>query len=153
MGLILFLIYLGGMLVVFAYSAALSTDIYPEVGINKVVLAVVIGILGMIVAVMEISFNNKELEGLGSQEDLLGVANLYRDLWPSLLLGGLGLFICLFVVLHLVRGTSRGTLRAVSKSNLTECLLWGQVVEVQLFPFWDNDIIWVWCSLLVNGAY
>ena len=31
-GLVLFLMYLGGMLVVFAYSAALASDRYPDVG-------------------------------------------------------------------------------------------------------------------------
>lgn len=30
LSLVLFLIYLGGMLVVFAYSVALSSDLYPE---------------------------------------------------------------------------------------------------------------------------
>lgn len=44
LGLILFLIYLGGMLVVFAYSAALASDRYPSAGGGQVaVLAVLVG--------------------------------------------------------------------------------------------------------------
>jgi len=42
LGLILFLMYLGGMLVVFAYSAALASDRYPDVGWSKALPLVVI---------------------------------------------------------------------------------------------------------------
>lgn len=39
LGLIVFLIYLGGMMVVFGYTAAMATELYPEVWVsNKVVL-------------------------------------------------------------------------------------------------------------------
>jgi hypothetical protein len=47
------------------------------------------------------------------EEDLLGVGGLYQDMGGGLLLGGFGLFICLFVVLCLVRGMGRGALRAI----------------------------------------
>ena len=48
LGLIVFLIYLGGMLVVFGYTTATATEQYPEVWVsNKVVLGVFL--LGLIV--------------------------------------------------------------------------------------------------------
>jgi len=53
LALILFLIYLGGMLVVFAYSAALAAEPYPESWVNPTVVgymccyaAVVAGVSG-----------------------------------------------------------------------------------------------------------
>lgn len=47
LGLIVFLIYLGGMLVVFGYTTAMATEQYPEVWVsNKAVLgAFIVGLL------------------------------------------------------------------------------------------------------------
>jgi len=51
LSLVLFLIYLGGMLVVFAYSAALAAEPYPETwGSPAVVLYIVIYGVGVILA-------------------------------------------------------------------------------------------------------
>lgn len=118
MGLILFLIYLGGMLVVFAYSAALAADMYPEVGFNKFRLIRGIGLVVFVIVGLEFEFDIKGGAGGWVQEDLLGVAELYRNVWPGLLLAGFVLFICLFVVLFLVKGGERAALRAVSESSL-----------------------------------
>lgn len=49
MSLILFLIYLGGMLVVFAYSVALAADPYPETWGNWSVGVYVVGYFVLIV--------------------------------------------------------------------------------------------------------
>nr|QPF96628.1 NADH dehydrogenase subunit 6 [Rhinichthys osculus thermalis] len=123
LSLVLFLIYLGGMLVVFAYSAALAAEPFPEAwGSRSVVGYVLIYLLGVVV--MGGLFWGDWYEGSwviidGLKEfsmlrgDVGGVAMMYS-------LGGAMLVICawvllltLLVVLELTRGLSRGTLRAV----------------------------------------
>lgn len=65
LGLIVFLIYLGGMLVVFGYTTAMATEQYPEVWVsNKVVIGAFIS--GLIVEVVFVLcvLNSEELKGL-----------------------------------------------------------------------------------------
>lgn len=51
LSLVLFLIYLGGMLVVFAYSAALAAEPFPEtLGSGPVVFSMVVYMIGVILA-------------------------------------------------------------------------------------------------------
>nr|YP_009338703.1 NADH dehydrogenase subunit 6 [Gnathopogon nicholsi]ANW36325.1 NADH dehydrogenase subunit 6 [Gnathopogon nicholsi] len=123
LSLVLFLIYLGGMLVVFAYSAALAAEPFPEAwGSRSVIGYVLVYLLGVVlmagvfwggwyegswVVIDEL----KEFSVL--RGDVGGVAVMYS-------LGGAMLVICawvllltLLVVLELTRGLSRGTLRAV----------------------------------------
>nr|YP_913495.1 NADH dehydrogenase subunit 6 [Esomus metallicus]BAF41556.1 NADH dehydrogenase subunit 6 [Esomus metallicus] len=123
LSLALFLIYLGGMLVVFAYSAALAAEPFPEAwGGRSVASYVLVYFFG--VSFMAYSLRDGWFEGswLVAEElkelsvlrgDYSGVAMMYS-------LGGGMLVICvwvllltLFVVLELTRGLSRGTLRAV----------------------------------------
>nr|YP_010501505.1 NADH dehydrogenase subunit 6 [Rhinichthys umatilla]UXB56558.1 NADH dehydrogenase subunit 6 [Rhinichthys osculus]UXB57455.1 NADH dehydrogenase subunit 6 [Rhinichthys umatilla]UXB57897.1 NADH dehydrogenase subunit 6 [Rhinichthys umatilla] len=123
LSLVLFLIYLGGMLVVFAYSAALAAEPFPEAwGSRSVAGYVLIYLLGVMVTAglfwgewyegsWVIIDGLKELSML--RGDVGGVAMMYS-------LGGAMLVICawvllltLLVVLELTRGLSRGTLRAV----------------------------------------
>nr|YP_008593338.1 NADH dehydrogenase subunit 6 [Sarcocheilichthys sinensis]AGN52982.1 NADH dehydrogenase subunit 6 [Sarcocheilichthys sinensis sinensis]AGU00037.1 NADH dehydrogenase subunit 6 [Sarcocheilichthys sinensis]AIL51425.1 NADH dehydrogenase subunit 6 [Sarcocheilichthys sinensis]QIS89306.1 NADH dehydrogenase subunit 6 [Sarcocheilichthys sinensis]WOR86685.1 NADH dehydrogenase subunit 6 [Sarcocheilichthys sinensis] len=123
LSLVLFLIYLGGMLVVFAYSAALAAEPFPEAwGSRSVAVYVLVYLLGVIL--MGGVFWGGWYEGSwiiidGLKEfsmlrgDVGGVAVMYS-------LGGAMLVICawvllltLLVVLELTRGLSRGTLRAV----------------------------------------
>nr|YP_009421693.1 NADH dehydrogenase subunit 6 [Prunella fulvescens]ASS35130.1 NADH dehydrogenase subunit 6 [Prunella fulvescens]QOD96575.1 NADH dehydrogenase subunit 6 [Prunella fulvescens] len=120
--LVLVMVYLGGMLVVFVYSVSLAADPYPEawadwgvvgygfgMGLVVVVGLVVGGVSGLSASVGTV--NNGGL--LSVRLDFSGVAALYSDGAGLLLIGGWGLLLTLFVVLELVRGLSRGAIRAV----------------------------------------
>ena len=72
LGLIVFLIYLGGMLVVFGYTTAMATEQYPEVWVsNKVVLgAFLLGLVVEFLVVLCVLENEKmefvfEFNGVG----------------------------------------------------------------------------------------
>nr|YP_009974379.1 NADH dehydrogenase subunit 6 [Nematobrycon palmeri]QNH95236.1 NADH dehydrogenase subunit 6 [Nematobrycon palmeri] len=121
LSLVLFLIYLGGMLVVFAYSAALAAELHPKSwGDQSVVGYVLIYLLG--VGGVGWYFHEwwygswfvaDEKDFYVLRAEVVGVALLYS--WGGLVLvtGGLGLLLTLFVVLELTRGLSRGAIRAV----------------------------------------
>nr|WNH21450.1 NADH dehydrogenase subunit 6 [Gerres cinereus] len=123
LSLILFLIYLGGMLVVFAYSAALAAEPYPE-GWGS--LPVIVHMLGYLVVTSMVAglfwsgwyeASWAPLEGYGDfhvfRGDLGGVGMVYGLGGGMLVIGAWVLLLTLFVVLELTRGLSRGTLRAV----------------------------------------
>nr|YP_009020920.1 NADH dehydrogenase subunit 6 [Huso dauricus]YP_009370172.1 NADH dehydrogenase subunit 6 [Huso dauricus x Acipenser schrenckii]AGN71672.1 NADH dehydrogenase subunit 6 [Acipenser schrenckii]AHM23846.1 NADH dehydrogenase subunit 6 [Huso dauricus]ARO35242.1 NADH dehydrogenase subunit 6 [Huso dauricus x Acipenser schrenckii]QUG09783.1 NADH dehydrogenase subunit 6 [Huso dauricus] len=123
LSLVLFLIYLGGMLVVFAYSAALAAEPYPETwGDWSVLFYVVVYIAGVLVAgglvggdwyscswVVVDEFKDLSL----LRGDFSGVALMYSLGGVMLVVSGWVLLLTLFVVLELTRGLSRGALRAV----------------------------------------
>nr|UXB59639.1 NADH dehydrogenase subunit 6 [Acipenser transmontanus] len=123
LSLVLFLIYLGGMLVVFAYSAALAAEPYPETwGDWSVLFYVVVYITGVLVAgglvggdwyscswVVVDEFKDLSL----LRGDFSGVALMYSLGGAMLVVSGWVLLLTLFVVLELTRGLSRGALRAV----------------------------------------
>nr|NP_991000.1 NADH dehydrogenase subunit 6 [Elops hawaiensis]BAD12284.1 NADH dehydrogenase subunit 6 [Elops hawaiensis] len=123
LSLILFLIYLGGMLVVFAYSAALAAEPYPESwGDWSVFSYVVIYVLGVALVGGWLSvgwYSNswfvvdefKDFSVL--RGDFSGVALMYSLGGGMLIVCGWILLVTLFVVLELTRGLSRGALRAV----------------------------------------
>nr|YP_009115315.1 NADH dehydrogenase subunit 6 [Parabotia banarescui]AJA05849.1 NADH dehydrogenase subunit 6 [Parabotia banarescui] len=123
LSLVLFLIYLGGMLVVFAYSAALAAEPFPEAwGDRSVVGYVLVYLLG--VGLMVGLFWENWYEGSwgvvdGLKEfsmlrgDTSGVAMMYSSGGGMLVICAWVLLLTLFVVLELTRGLSRGALRAV----------------------------------------
>nr|YP_010481610.1 NADH dehydrogenase subunit 6 [Parachaeturichthys polynema]UVU20207.1 NADH dehydrogenase subunit 6 [Parachaeturichthys polynema] len=123
LSLILFLIYLGGMLVVFAYSSALASEPHPEtwgsprVAVNSLVYFVgVVGGAGFMLrnwfGGVGVGINQmSELSVL--RGDLAGVALMYSSGGWMLVIGAWVLLLTLFVVLEVVRGASRGALRAV----------------------------------------
>nr|YP_009311721.1 NADH dehydrogenase subunit 6 [Traccatichthys taeniatus]BAV70715.1 NADH dehydrogenase subunit 6 [Traccatichthys taeniatus] len=123
LSLVLFLIYLGGMLVVFAYSAALAAEPFPEAwGDRSVVGYVLIYLVG--VGLMVGLFCEDWYEGSwvvvdGLKEfsvlrgDMSGVAMMYSSGGAMLIICAWVLLLTLFVVLELTRGLGRGTLRAV----------------------------------------
>nr|WNH21593.1 NADH dehydrogenase subunit 6 [Epinephelus itajara] len=123
LALILFLIYLGGMLVVFAYSAALAAEPYPESWLNPTVVAYMC--CYAVVVMVGVSMFWCEWVGVFSgsadewgpfgifRADNGGVAVMYSEGGWMLIVGAGVLLLTLFVVLELTRGLSRGTLRAV----------------------------------------
>nr|AFV95247.1 NADH dehydrogenase subunit 6 [Bombina maxima] len=119
LSLVLFLIYLGGMLVVFAYSAALTAEPYPEawgswsvVGYVLVYLLLVTGGYYMVggLTFSELLFGDEMTVVRG---DFVGVSLMYSSGGLMLVIGGWILLLTLFVVLELTRGHYRGGLRAV----------------------------------------
>nr|BCO16501.1 NADH dehydrogenase subunit 6 [Teratoscincus microlepis] len=124
LAVVLFLIYLGGMLVVFAYSVALSADPYPETWGESFVLYRVLG-CGFLVFMFSWSFGGLfGLSGWGlalgggykwenSLGDFSGVVQLYFAGGYCLFLCGWVLMLALFAVLELTRGLARGSLRAI----------------------------------------
>nr|YP_008593819.1 NADH dehydrogenase subunit 6 [Paracirrhites arcatus]BAN83241.1 NADH dehydrogenase subunit 6 [Paracirrhites arcatus] len=123
LSLVLFLIYLGGMLVVFAYSAALAAEPYPESWVNwSVGMYILVYLAGVVLASCLFwggwyEFSWVPVDELGVfftlRGDTGGVALLYSFGGWMLIFSAWVLLLALFVVLELTRGLSRGTLRAV----------------------------------------
>nr|AGN72571.1 NADH dehydrogenase subunit 6 [Channa argus x Channa maculata] len=123
LSLVLFLIYLGGMLVVFAYSAALAAEPYPETwGSRPVVFYMMMYLLGVVLVGGVFWGGWYEGSWVASDEmfefsvvrgDIGGVAVMYSSGGGLLVIGAWVLLLTLFVVLGLTRGLSRGALRAV----------------------------------------
>nr|AYN73619.1 NADH dehydrogenase subunit 6 [Todus angustirostris] len=122
-GLVLFMVYLGGMLVVFVYSVSLAADPFPETWGDWRVLGyggglVVVLVVGIVVGgvgsgwdwgVLTVDSGGMDCVRL----DFSGVAMFYSWGVGLFLIAGWGLLLTLFVVLELVRGLSRGAIRAV----------------------------------------
>nr|YP_009229319.1 NADH dehydrogenase subunit 6 [Paracanthurus hepatus]ALT22457.1 NADH dehydrogenase subunit 6 [Paracanthurus hepatus] len=123
LSLVLFLIYLGGMLVVFAYSAALAAEPYPEsLGSQPVAMSMVMYMLWVVLVAglfwsgwYESSWFSVDELGEFSvfRGDVGGVALMYSLGGGLLAISAWVLLLTLFVVLELTRGLNRGALRAV----------------------------------------
>nr|YP_008993075.1 NADH dehydrogenase subunit 6 [Paraplagusia bilineata]AFB71258.1 NADH dehydrogenase subunit 6 [Paraplagusia bilineata] len=123
LSLIMFLVYLGGMLVVFAYTTALAADSfsytldYPDVVSYWLVYMLGVVICYFKFSTMEVSKGWVLLENLEdfavSEGDARGMATMYMDAGSLLMVSGWMLLLTLFAVLELTRGHSRGSLRVV----------------------------------------
>nr|YP_006883626.1 NADH dehydrogenase subunit 6 [Megophrys shapingensis]AFR24984.1 NADH dehydrogenase subunit 6 [Megophrys shapingensis] len=119
LSMVLFLVYLGGMMVVFAYSAALTAEPYPEawgswvVGWYVVVYMVLLGVGIYSVGGVKMEKVSEGLKFGVVQGDWGGVSMLYVNGGWLLFIGGWVLLLTLFIVLELSRGQYKGALRAV----------------------------------------
>nr|YP_009991920.1 NADH dehydrogenase subunit 6 [Nothocercus nigrocapillus]QNN84794.1 NADH dehydrogenase subunit 6 [Nothocercus nigrocapillus] len=121
--LALFLVYLGGMLVVFIYSVSLAADPYPEAWDSWRVLGNSMGLVTVVLAGVVLwgctgfGFGGvSTVDGGGVVSirlDFSGVAMFYSSGAGMFMVVGWGLLLTLFVVLELVRGVSWGAIRAV----------------------------------------
>nr|AIT59323.1 NADH dehydrogenase subunit 6 [Capra hircus]AIX88137.1 NADH dehydrogenase subunit 6 [Capra hircus]AJL34510.1 NADH dehydrogenase subunit 6 [Capra hircus]AJP09252.1 NADH dehydrogenase subunit 6 [Capra hircus]UEV86832.1 NADH dehydrogenase subunit 6 [Capra hircus] len=123
LGLMVFLIYLGGMMVVFGYTTAMATEQYPEVWVSsKVVLgAFVTGLLMEFLMVYYV-LKDKEVEivfefnGMGDwviydtgdfgffSEEAMGIAALYSYGTWLVIVTGWSLLIGVVVIMEITRG-------------------------------------------------
>nr|YP_009252136.1 NADH dehydrogenase subunit 6 [Lariscus insignis]ALP86351.1 NADH dehydrogenase subunit 6 [Lariscus insignis] len=123
LGLVVFLIYLGGMLVVFGYTTAMATEEYPEAwGPGALMFGMLL--FGLLVEFLilwysvlcsdveiVVEFNSLgdwvmiEEDGLGTLgEDSLGVAALYSyGCWLTVV-AGWSLFVGIFIAIEITRG-------------------------------------------------
>nr|YP_007025123.1 NADH dehydrogenase subunit 6 [Crotaphatrema lamottei]AEK26867.1 NADH dehydrogenase subunit 6 [Crotaphatrema lamottei] len=115
LSLVLFLIYLGGMLVVFAYSSAMAAEPYPEAwGSQYVVLYMVIYFIvfwagyGLVNNVDSFFY----FENMMIRYDWGGVSMMYGVGGWMLLMSGWVLLLTLFGVLELTRGVGSSSIRA-----------------------------------------
>nr|YP_010947174.1 NADH dehydrogenase subunit 6 [Petrodromus tetradactylus]WGO62101.1 NADH dehydrogenase subunit 6 [Petrodromus tetradactylus] len=124
LGLMMFLVYLGGMLVVFGYTTAMATEEYPEAwGSSKAVLmgavigvTVEVAVLGWLFSGVDFGVDGVLLssldEGLLGREamvdvirgDYVGSSLLYGVGSWLLLISGWVLFVSIFIVIEIVRG-------------------------------------------------
>nr|QST17217.1 NADH dehydrogenase subunit 6 [Delphinapterus leucas]QST17282.1 NADH dehydrogenase subunit 6 [Delphinapterus leucas]QST17295.1 NADH dehydrogenase subunit 6 [Delphinapterus leucas]QST17347.1 NADH dehydrogenase subunit 6 [Delphinapterus leucas]QST17360.1 NADH dehydrogenase subunit 6 [Delphinapterus leucas] len=124
LGLMVFLIYLGGMVVVFGYTAAMATEQYPEAWVsNKVVLGgFLLGLVVEFLVVLYILWGEKasfvfEFNGLGDwvvydvgesgvfSEEITGIAALYSYGTWLVVVTGWSLFIGVVVIMEITRGS------------------------------------------------
>nr|AIG23394.1 NADH dehydrogenase subunit 6 [Perameles nasuta] len=114
LGLVVFLVYLGGMLVVFGYTAAMATEEYPETWVGNMVAFSMFVVTLLIEIVWYNTSSEVELSTAVDLFDVVGNYCLGQDNsgvsllygcggWALVLLGWI-LFITIYIVLEVVRG-------------------------------------------------
>nr|YP_010173818.1 NADH dehydrogenase subunit 6 [Lindbergichthys nudifrons]QSJ54474.1 NADH dehydrogenase subunit 6 [Lindbergichthys nudifrons] len=121
--LVLFLIYLGGMLVVFAYSVALCADPFPTGLAGESVAKCMVGYLGLTGGVALSQWNvdgppfwwsvGQEADMSAMQGETEGVSEAYGGGGILLITCAWALLVALYVALEVSRGCNRGPVRPV----------------------------------------
>nr|WNH21708.1 NADH dehydrogenase subunit 6 [Aulostomus maculatus] len=116
-------VYLGGMLVVFAYCAALSGDLHPASwGSGSVAMHLGLYLVGVVLGVGVLYGGWHEGSWVPVEEqmdfsvfrgDTWGAALMFSFGGGGLVIGGWALLVTLFVALELTRGVGRGAVRMV----------------------------------------
>nr|WCR48314.1 NADH dehydrogenase subunit 6 [Otomys typus helleri] len=121
LGLMVFLVYLGGMMVVFGYTTAMATEEYPESwGSNWLIFSVLI--MGFLMELFTMYLLNYyggvelvDLEGLGDwmmyeMDDIgvmleggIGVAAMYSCAIWMMVVAGWSLFAGIFIIIEITR--------------------------------------------------
>nr|YP_005255239.1 NADH dehydrogenase subunit 6 [Lasiurus borealis]AEL16753.1 NADH dehydrogenase subunit 6 [Lasiurus borealis] len=123
LGLMVFLIYLGGMLVVFGYTTAMATEQYPEVWVSNLAVlgSVIFGLVVELVLMLYYSVDEKlelviEFNEVGDwalydtgdmgafNGEAVGVAALYSYGNWLVVVTGWSLFIGVVIILEITRG-------------------------------------------------
>ena len=112
--LVLLLVYMGGMLVVFAYSSAISAERFPSIK-N---LREVVGLSVFLSSWVFLSFDNfhdlrKTFGCIVSGESLVGRRTFYNDGGLLVIVGVFVLLIALVGALIISRGVERTVIRAI----------------------------------------
>lgn len=143
LGLIVFLVYLGGILVVFGYTTAIATEEYPETWGSNVVIwgALLLGFLvEFLVVIFAVLYGEMEIviefkdsgnwivfeeSELGLiREDSMGVAAIYSYGSWLLVLAGWSLFVSIFIVIEITRGNRiRSWLLGVLRLRMIENII------------------------------
>nr|WPW51409.1 NADH dehydrogenase subunit 6 [Mus caroli]WPW51422.1 NADH dehydrogenase subunit 6 [Mus caroli] len=121
LGLMVFLIYLGGMLVVFGYTTAMATEEYPETwGSNWLIFGfLILGVLLEVFTIYSLDYYDEvELISLDSLGDWLmyeiddvgvmleggiGVAAMYSCATWMMVVAGWSLFAGIFIIIEITR--------------------------------------------------
>nr|YP_011011216.1 NADH dehydrogenase subunit 6 [Mus spicilegus]WPW52774.1 NADH dehydrogenase subunit 6 [Mus spicilegus] len=121
LGLMVFLIYLGGMLVVFGYTTAMATEEYPETwGSNWLILGfLVLGVIMEVFVTYALTYYDEvgvvSLDGLGDWlmyevdeigvmlEGGIGVAAMYSCATWMMVVAGWSLFAGIFIIIEITR--------------------------------------------------
>lgn len=123
LSLLFFLVYLGGMLVVFAHCVALAAERYPKawgdmiflgallVVVVTYIMAVVLGWVNLFGVGLESGYDFDDYSFICSEGE--GLGQLYNSGGWFLLFCVVILLVVLTVVLELTRGRAQGALRAI----------------------------------------
>nr|NP_071695.1 NADH dehydrogenase subunit 6 [Chalinolobus tuberculatus]AAG37937.1 NADH dehydrogenase subunit 6 [Chalinolobus tuberculatus] len=123
LGLMVFLIYLGGMLVVFGYTTAMATEQYPEVWVSSLVVlgSFIVGLVVEVLLVVYVLISEKlslasEFNKAGDwiiynsdgvdvfSSEIMGVGALYSFGNWLVLVTGWSLLIGVVIILEITRG-------------------------------------------------